>query len=113
MQDCVFCQIVTKESSAEVVYEDGRALAFQDHRPAAPVHLLIIPKQHIASINDIQPDIEPIIGHLFTVAAYLAQQEDVDKTGYRLVINNGPDAGQAVFHIHLHLMGGQRLKSLG
>jgi histidine triad (HIT) family protein len=113
MQDCVFCQIVNKEATAEVLYEDGRALAFQDSRPAAPVHILIIPKQHIGSINDIQPDHETLIGHLFSIACYLANQEGVDQSGYRLVINNGPDAGQAVFHIHLHLLGGQRLKSLG
>jgi histidine triad (HIT) family protein len=113
MEDCVFCQIVKKEEPAEVVYEDEKVIAFNDFRAAAPTHVLIIPKLHIDSINSIQRDHEPLIGHLFTVAAHLAQQEGVDKSGYRLVINNGPDAGQAVFHIHLHLLGGQRLKSLG
>jgi histidine triad (HIT) family protein len=113
MDDCVFCQIVKKQASAEVVYEDEKAVAFHDHRPAAPTHFLIIPKKHIDSINSIQTDHEPLIGHLLTVAAHLAQQEGVDKSGYRLIINNGPDAGQAVYHIHLHLLAGHRLKSLG
>jgi histidine triad (HIT) family protein len=113
MEECVFCQIVRKEASAEIVYEDDRALAFHDNRPAAPIHMLIIPKQHIDSINAMEPEFEPLIGHLFTIAAYLAQQEAVDKSGYRLVINNGPDAGQAVFHIHLHLLAGERLNTLG
>jgi histidine triad (HIT) family protein len=113
MEDCVFCQIAKKEDPAEIVYEDEKVIAFNDLRAAAPTHVLIIPKQHIDSINSIQPDHEPLIGHLFTAAAALAQQEGVHKSGYRLVINNGPDAGQAVFHIHLHLLGGKRLKSLG
>jgi histidine triad (HIT) family protein len=113
MEDCVFCQIVRKEASAKIVYEDDKALAFNDYRPAAPIHLLIIPRQHIVSINNIESDHESLIGHLFTVAAKLARQEEVDQSGYRLIINNGPDAGQAVFHIHLHLLAGKRLKTLG
>jgi histidine triad (HIT) family protein len=113
MRDCIFCQIAAKQIESNIVYEDEQVTAFHDVRPAAPTHLLIIPKTHIESINEIAPEHESLLGHLFTVSAYLAEQEGVKNSGYRLIINNGPDAGQAVFHIHMHLLAGQPLKSLG
>jgi histidine triad (HIT) family protein len=92
-----------------MLYQDKEVSAFRDIHPVAPTHILIIPNKHIASVNDIEEEDEPLLGHLFTVARLLAKQEGVDNTGYRLIINTGPHAGQGVFHLHLHLIGGQRL----
>ena len=108
--DCIFCKIITGEIPGEIVYQDEQATAFRDINPAAPTHILIIPQEHIASINDITPDDEGLVGHLFSVARQLAEQEGIQESGYRLIINTGPDAGQAVFHIHLHLLGGKRMR---
>lgn len=108
--DCIFCKIITGEIPGEIVYQDEQATAFRDINPAAPTHILIIPQEHIASINDIKPDDEGLVGHLFSVARQLAEQEGIQESGYRLIINTGPDAGQAVFHIHLHLLGGKRMR---
>ena len=108
--DCIFCKIIQGEIPGEIVYQDEQATAFRDINPAAPTHILIIPQEHIASINDMTPDDEALIGHLFSVARHLAEQEGIHESGYRLIINTGPDAGQAVFHIHLHLLGGNRMR---
>jgi histidine triad (HIT) family protein len=108
--DCIFCKIIKGEIPGEIVYRDEQATAFRDINPAAPTHFLIVPQKHIASINDITLDDEALIGHLFTVAKHLAGQEGISTPGYRLIINTGPDAGQAVFHIHLHLLGGNRMR---
>ena len=108
--DCIFCKIIKGEIPGQIVYQDEQAIAFRDIKPAAATHILIIPKKHIASINDITPDDEALIGHLFTVARHLAGEEGISESGYRLIINTGPDAGQAVFHIHLHLLGGDRMR---
>ena len=108
--DCIFCKITKGEIAGDSVYQDERATAFRDINPAAPTHILIIPQKHIASINDITLDDEALIGHLFTVARHLAHQEEIHESGYRLIVNTGPDAGQAVFHIHLHLLGGNRMR---
>ena len=110
VNECIFCKIVARQAPGKEVYHDGQVTAFRDNRPAAPVHILIVPNQHIASIDDLMPGHEPLVGHLFTVARQLAQQEGIADSGYRLIINNGPDAGQAVFHLHLHLLGGQRMR---
>ena len=108
--DCLFCRIVAGEAEGQILYQDELATAFLDIHPVAPVHILIVPNQHIASVNDLTQEEEALIGHLFTVAQQLATQEGVARSGYRLIINNGPNAGQAIFHIHLHLLGGQRLR---
>lgn len=109
MAETIFDKIINREIPADVVYEDDISLAFRDINPQAPVHLLIIPKQQIATINDIQDDHKELLGHLFTVARDLAKDMGFDETGYRVVMNCGEQAGQSVFHIHLHLLAGKPL----
>ena len=110
MNDCVFCRIIAGEAPGEIVYTDELATAFRDIHPVAPVHILIVPNKHIASVNDLTPDDEPLVGHLFSVARQLAREQGIDGSGYRLIVNTGPNSGQAVFHLHLHLIGGQRMR---
>jgi histidine triad (HIT) family protein len=111
--DCLFCKIIEGEIPSEKVYEDGSVTAFHDINPAAPTHLLIVPKKHIAWVNDLVDDDEVTVGHLFTVAKQLANQTGIAESGYRLIINNGPDGGQVVYHLHLHLLGGKKMGRLG
>ncbi len=106
---CPFCRIIAGQAPAEILYRDERVTAFRDARPVAPVHVLIVPNEHIDSINDVSVEQESLLGHLNRVAARLAQQLNVDRSGYRLVINTGPDAGQSVFHLHMHLIAGRHL----
>jgi histidine triad (HIT) family protein len=106
---CIFCQIVAGERPAHVLYQDTLATAFHDIHPVGPTHVLVVPNRHIASVNDLMPEDEALVGHLFTVARQLAEQEGIAQSGYRLIVNTGPHAGQAVFHLHLHLIGGQRM----
>ena len=107
---CIFCKIIEGTSPSTIVHQDEHAIAFLDIHPAAPVHILIIPRQHIESINDLENKHQFLIGHLFIVARDLARQKGVSETGYRLILNSGPDARQAVFHLHLHLLGGQPMR---
>jgi histidine triad (HIT) family protein len=107
MADNIFAKIIAKQIPAKIVYEDDRALAFRDIGPKAPVHILVVPKKDIARIADATAADEPLLGHLLTVANEVAQREGIDKSGYRLVINNGPDAGESVPHLHVHLLGGR------
>lgn len=107
--DCIFCKIVKKEIPADVVYEDDKIIAFKDIHPVAPVHLLIIPRKHIPSINHLEIKDKTLIGELFLTAQKIAREKGVDKTGYRLTFNIGKDAGQTVDHLHLHLIGGKEL----
>ena len=109
MSDCIFCKIVDGEIPATVVYEDDEMLVFEDINPKAPVHLLLIPKQHIATLNDAGSDHSGLLGELTIKAAELAMDRGVSETGYRVLINCNPDGGQEVFHLHLHLLGGRRL----
>ncbi|HVN78675.1 MAG TPA: histidine triad nucleotide-binding protein [Terriglobia bacterium] len=109
MSNCVFCRIVKKEIPAQVLFEDDICLAFEDINPKAPTHSLIITKAHIESVETLQDPEAPALGHLFLVARDLARQKGIHQTGYRTVINTGPQAGQSVHHIHLHLMGGRRM----
>jgi len=109
MQNCLFCKIANKEVPAEIVYEDEKVVAFKDIHPKAPLHLLIIPKKHIPSVDHLELKDEGLIGELFLVAQKIARAEGVDKTGYRLIFNIGKDAGQTVDHLHLHLLGGKKL----
>ena len=108
-EDCIFCKIVAGEIPAKVVYEDERAVAFRDINPQAPTHALVIPRAHVASLNDAAESDEALLGHLLRVAARVASDEGHAETGYRTVINNGAGAGQTVFHIHVHVLGGRRL----
>jgi len=106
---CIFCKIVNKEIAAEIVYENDKVIAFKDTKPVAPLHLLIIPKKHIPSVNHLSLGDRELIGELFLVAQKMARAKGVAKTGYRLIFNIGKDAGQTIDHLHLHLIGGKRL----
>jgi histidine triad (HIT) family protein len=108
MGETIFGKIIKKEIPAEIVYEDDEVLAFKDIAPQAPVHILIIPKKEIPTSNDIADEDAPLIGKLFVVAKKLARDFGVADSGYRLVINCNKDAGQAVYHLHLHLLGGRK-----
>ena len=110
MSDCIFCKIVDGEAPASIVYKDETVTAFQDIHPVAPTHFLIVPNKHIASVNEILPEDEPLIGQLFTVARELAEREGIHENGYRLIVNTGEHGRQVVFHLHMHLMGGQRMR---
>ena len=109
MADNIFTKIIAKQIPAKIVYEDDRALAFRDIKPEAPLHVLIVPKREITNMAEAQVEDESLLGHLLTVAAEIARREGVADTGYRLVINNGRDAGQAVAYLHVHLLGGRAL----
>lgn len=113
MTDCVFCKIIAGEIPSSKVHEDQLVTAFRDINPVAPTHILIVPNQHIPSINELAPEDEATIGYLFTIARKIAAQEGLAETGYRLIINTGPDGGQVVFHLHLHLLGGRKLRQMG
>ncbi|NLG72799.1 MAG: histidine triad nucleotide-binding protein [Chloroflexi bacterium] len=110
MADCIFCKIVAGEIPSEIVFKDDRVTAFRDIHPVAPTHILIVPNKHIASINELQPEDEGLMGYLFTVERKLAEQEGIAQSGFRSIINTGPDSGQEVHHLHLHLIGGQRMR---
>jgi histidine triad (HIT) family protein len=110
MNDCLFCKIIRREIPSSIVYEDDRVLAFNDINPEAPTHVLIIPKRHIASLNDLTPDDDEIVGEVVRRAAAIAADRGLASGGYRTVFNTNRDAGQTVFHIHLHLLGGRRLR---
>ncbi len=107
--DCIFCKIINRELDADIVYEDEHAVAFKDINPAAPVHILIVPRNHIPTIMDMGKNDQALIGHLHSVANEVARAFKLEKKGYRIVINCGSDAGQIVFHLHLHLLGGRPL----
>jgi len=107
---CLFCKIVSGEIKGTIVFRDDQATAFRDINPAAPTHILIVPNKHIESVSKLKSVDEQLMGHLFTVASQLAQSEGITEGGYRLITNTGPDAGQTVFHIHVHLIGGQAMK---
>jgi histidine triad (HIT) family protein len=106
--DCLFCQIAVGEIPATKVYEDASCIAFSDIHPQAPVHLLIIPRQHIASLDEVRETYRELLGHLMLVAAELAKQQKLSK-GFRVVMNTGVDGGQTVNHLHLHLLGGRAM----
>lgn len=104
----IFKKIIDKEIPAKIVYEDDRALAFHDVSPKAPVHVLVIPKKEIRSLAEVEPEDEPLIGHLFTIVRKLSEELQLSN-GFRIVINTGPDGGQSVDHLHLHLLGQRAL----
>jgi histidine triad (HIT) family protein len=109
MADCLFCQIAAHEIPTQIVTEDDQVIAFRDINPQGPVHLLVIPKRHIANVAAAQADDEALLGHLLRVGAQVATAEGVAESGYRLVFNRGPHAGEAVPHLHLHVIGGRPL----
>ena len=107
--DCIFCKIARGELDAEIVYDEDEVLAFKDINGRAPVHVLVIPRQHVASLEEVTRLPEPISRRLFEVSSIVAGKLGVRESGYVVRINNGPDAGQEVFHLHLHVLGGKRI----
>ncbi len=107
MEDCIFCKIIKGEIPSEKIYEDDMLFSFKDIEPAAPVHVLIIPKKHIDSINDLTEEDSKIIAHIYLVAKQIAVKLGIDEKGYRIVTNCGEEAGQTVHHVHFHLLGGR------
>lgn len=105
----IFSKIIAREIPADIVYEDDLVLAFRDIAPQAPVHILIIPKKEIATVNDVSVGDEAALGRLLTVAAKIANDEGIAESGYRLIVNCNEDGGQEVFHLHMHILGGRRL----
>lgn len=106
-EDTIFSKIVRGEAPADIVFQDDRVTAFRDISPQAPTHILIIPNKTIATVNDVTPEDEATLGHMFVVAARLAAGEGIAEDGYRLIVNCNRDGGQIVFHLHMHLLGGR------
>ncbi|MFC3284691.1 histidine triad nucleotide-binding protein [Litchfieldella rifensis] len=106
--DCLFCKIVNREIPADIVYEDDQVLAFNDINPQAPTHVLIVPKRHIATLNDLEQDDLGLVGQLSFAAARMAKDYGFAEDGYRVVMNCNEKGGQSVYHVHMHLMGGRR-----
>jgi histidine triad (HIT) family protein len=109
MADCLFCKIIRREIPASIVYEDDRVLAFNDINPQGPTHVLVVPKRHIASLVDLTPADDAMVGEMVRRAAVIAGERGISSGGFRTVFNTNSDAGQTVFHIHLHLIGGRHL----
>lgn len=108
MSDCLFCRIVAGEIPSNLIHEDDHCVAFEDVGPQAPTHVLVVPREHIASMNDLSQDHEQLAGHLLLVAMKVARQRGHGESGYRTVINCQEGAGQSVFHLHVHVLGGRR-----
>lgn len=109
MDDCIFCRIVDRKIPSTIVYEDDNVLAFKDINPVAPVHVVIVPKQHIANVNELTPENASVLGEIHLAAKRIAEDAGIADKGYRLINNCGADAGQTVFHLHYHLIGGIKL----
>src|SRR5579859_7543152 len=109
VENCLFCKIAAGEIPSKIVYQDQDVVAFEDINPQAPHHVLIIPRRHIASISDLTLEDGPILAKIFMAAVKLAHEMGIDESGYRFLTNVGPDAGQSVFHLHFHLLGGRKL----
>jgi histidine triad (HIT) family protein len=107
--DCIFCKIINKELPSEVVFEDDQVLAIKDINPLAPVHLLLITKKHIVSLDEVSPADEGLMGHMLTIAQKLAREFGIAESGYRVVTNIGEEGGQVVKHLHFHVLGGKNL----
>jgi histidine triad (HIT) family protein len=112
MADNIFQKIINREAPAEIVYETDEVLAFKDINPCAPVHVLVIPKRHITRLQEARRPDEALLGKLLLAAAQVAREQGIEESGYRVVINNGRDAGEIVPHLHVHVLGGQNLGSL-
>jgi histidine triad (HIT) family protein len=112
-RNCLFCKIVARELAGDIVFEDDAILAFNDIAPQAPTHVLIIPKRHVATVNDLADADAGMVGGLIARARAIAAERGIAEGGYRLVLNCNADGGQTVFHVHVHLLGGQQLRGLG
>lgn len=109
MEDCIFCKIIKGEIPSNKVYEDDEILAFHDINPAAPIHILVIPKKHISMLTDVKKEDEALIGRIYTTINKIAEKEGFKEQGYRVIANCGRDSGQEVMHIHFHILGGKKL----
>lgn len=109
MEDCIFCKIIKGEIPSSKVYEDDEILAFKDINPAAPIHILVIPKKHISMLTDLKEDDETLIGKIYTCINKVAEKEGFKEQGFRIIANCGKDSGQEVMHIHFHILGGKVL----
>jgi histidine triad (HIT) family protein len=109
--DCIFCKILEGKIPSQIVYKDEKVSAFRDVHPMAPIHIVIVPNQHIDDLNSVTIGDETSLGHMFTAARLIADKEGIQQSGYRLVVNTGPGAGQTVFHLHMHLLGGKQLSN--
>ncbi len=103
---CIFCQIVQGKAPATIVYEDEYVIAFNDIHPKAPIHVLVVPRRHIPSLAHVTPDDEPLLGHMLYVAKRIAEEHGILERGFRTIINTGPEGGQEIYHLHLHVIGG-------
>jgi len=112
MSDCLFCRIAAGEVPAEIVYEDDKVVVFKDINPKATVHLLLIPREHVASLNEVTPEQDALLGYMLRLTAKLAADQGLTE-GYRTIINTGPGGGQVIFHLHMHLLGGEGLPGFG
>ena len=110
MSDCIFCKIISGDIPAEKVFENDHVIGFRDLNPQAPTHVLVIPKKHISTINDLQEEDKALVGEMYLAAKQIAADEGLSDDGYRTVMNCNEQAGQTVFHIHLHLLGGRRMQ---
>ena len=110
---CIFCQIASGEAPSDIVHQDAEIVAFRDIHPRAPTHILVIPREHITGVAEASEEQVALLGRLLLRAADIARQEGLGQRGYRLVINSGPDSGQMVPHLHLHILGGRRLGAMG
>jgi len=108
-QDCLFCKILSGDIPADIIYESDSAIAFRDVNPQAPTHVLVIPRKHVATINDLDEDDQQMVGSLYLAAKEVAHAAGISEEGYRAVMNSNEGAGQSVFHIHLHVLGGRAL----
>lgn len=109
MEDCIFCKIIRREIPSNIVYEDEEIIAFKDIQPAAPIHILVIPKKHISSLVELKKEDEILIGRIYTVINKIAEEQGVLDKGYRVIVNCGKDGGQEVEHLHFHLLAGKKL----
>lgn len=109
MMDCLFCKIVDKKIPAKIVHEDEHVVAFDDINPQAPVHTLVIPKRHVAAVQEAGANDQALLGQLLQTCAIVARQKGLGESGYRIVANTGRDGGQTVFHLHFHVMGGRHM----
>ena len=106
MRDCLFCKIANKKEEADIIYEDAKVVAFENIRPVAPVHVLVIPKKHISTVNDIEKGDRKLIGHIWSIMKLVADKKKVKESGYKVAVNVGEGGGQEIFHLHYHLLGG-------
>ena len=111
--DCLFCNIVSENIPADILYQDDQVVAFRDINPQAPTHILIIPRKHISTINEVESTDQQLVGHLVLTAQKLARDQGISESGFRLIMNCNEEGGQTVYHIHMHLMGGRQLTVLG